>query len=159
LTRAISAVTLATDARVLQDYLHEHIPVSAAMGVRVTSLGPDEVRLTAPLGPNVNHRSAVFGGSCASVAMLAAWCLVHLRVASRDDARVVIQHGDTDYLAPIRGWFTATCRVVDDEDRARFETTLQRRGRARISVDAAVTCGRQVVARFTGAYVAIVGPR
>ena len=146
------------DPATVQAYLHEHIPISEAMGISVATAGPVEVVLGAPLEPNVNHRSTVFGGSCASVAILAAWTLAHLRVAEAGPSRVVIQHGSTDYLRPIRGAFTATCRLDDERAWDRFLRTLARFGRARIELEAAVTCGEELVATFRGTYVALAGP-
>ena len=144
------------DPAAVEAYLHDHIPISAAMGIAVDSADRVEVALRAPLEPNVNHRMTVFGGSCASVAILAAWTLVHLRVAD-GPTRVVIQHGETDYLLPIRGPFTAACRLDDEAEWARFERTLARRGRARIALEATVSSDDRVVAAFRGTYVAIAG--
>jgi thioesterase domain-containing protein len=144
------------DPGTVEAYLHEHIPISAAMGITVTAASPVEVALSAPLEPNVNHRSTVFGGSCASVAILAAWTLVHLRVAG-GQVRVVIQHGETDYLLPIGGSFSATCRLADQAEWERFDRTLARHGRARIRLEAMVASEGRVVATFRGTYVAIGG--
>jgi thioesterase domain-containing protein len=146
------------DPAAVEAYLHEHIPISAAMGISVASASLVEVALTAPLEPNVNHRSTVFGGSCASVAILAAWTLAYLRVAPTGPSRVVIQQGSTDYLLPIRGAFTATCRLDDERAWDRFLRTLARFGRARIELTAVVTSGTGAVATFRGTYVALAGP-
>src|SRR5262245_21829556 len=62
----------------VERYLHQNIPLSAAMGVRVGSATPHRVELAAPLAPNINHQSTVFGGSASALAMLSAWTLVHL---------------------------------------------------------------------------------
>ncbi|MDB5560702.1 MAG: thioesterase, partial [Hyphomicrobiales bacterium] len=40
----------------LQDYLYQHIPLSAAMQVNVVKIADTGVLLSAPLGPNINHR-------------------------------------------------------------------------------------------------------
>ena len=142
----------------LEAYLHEHIPISLAMGIGVVEATADRVSLSAPLEPNVNHRSTVFGGSCASVAILAAWTLVHLRVmAARVVGRVVIQRGATEYRAPIQGPFVATCGSPGEPAWDRFDRSLLRRGQARIELDAVVTSDGLVVATFSGAYVAIAG--
>jgi thioesterase domain-containing protein len=61
------------DARELEDYLHVHIPLSAAMQVAVVAVDASGVTLAAPLAPNINHRDTVFGGSASAVAILAAW--------------------------------------------------------------------------------------
>ena len=142
----------------VEAYLHEHIPISRAMGIEVAEAGIGRVALSAPLEPNVNHRSTVFGGSCASVAILAAWTLVHLRVqATGVVARVVIQRGATDYRLPIQGVFVASCDSPGEPAWDRFVRALRRRGQARIELDAVVTSDGAVVASFSGAYVAIAG--
>ena len=141
----------------LEAHLHEQIPISQAMGIRVVAADQHAVSLCAPLEPNVNHRNTVFGGSCASVAILAAWSLVYIRATSTAPVRVVIQHAATDYLLPIEGPFEATCRVDDEEAWAKFTRTLRRRGRARITVNTDVIASDRVVARFEGTYVAVGG--
>ncbi|MET0363375.1 MAG: YiiD C-terminal domain-containing protein, partial [Sphingobium sp.] len=47
----------------LQAYLHRQIPLSAAMQVSVQSAALESVTLSAPLEPNINHKSTAFGGS------------------------------------------------------------------------------------------------
>ena len=97
----------------LQAYLHDHIPLSRAMAVQVVSIADDAVVLGAPLAPNINHRDTVFGGSASAVAILSAWCLLHLRLTAAGQAsRVVIQRNSMDYLAPIAGDFTARARIL-----------------------------------------------
>jgi thioesterase domain-containing protein len=142
----------------VEAYLHEHIPISRAMGISVVEASGSRVSLRAPLEPNVNHRSTVFGGSCASVAILAAWTVVHLRVrAAGTEGRVVIQRGATEYRLPIQGTFTATCEAPPTPVWDRFDRVLRRRGQARIELAAVVTSAGTVVATFSGTYVAIVG--
>jgi thioesterase domain-containing protein len=128
------------------------------MGIGVGEATDERVSLRAPLEPNVNHRSTVFGGSCASVAILAAWTLVHLRVQQAGIVgRVVIQRGATEYRLPIQGTFTATCESPGEAAWDRFDRALRRRGQARVELGAVVTCDDVVVATFSGAYVAIAG--
>lgn len=148
------------DPNAVEAYLHEHIPISRAMEIAVAEASTERVALGAPLEPNVNHRSTVFGGSCASVAILAAWTLVHLRVQETGlVARVVIQRGATDYRLPIVRAFVATCESPGEPAWDRFVRALGRRGHARIELEATVTSDGVIVATFSGAYVAIVtGP-
>ena len=51
------------DTPEVQTYLHDHIPLSAAMGAGVSQADTEIVRLSAPLEPNLNHRATAFGGS------------------------------------------------------------------------------------------------
>ncbi|MFL6654696.1 MAG: YiiD C-terminal domain-containing protein, partial [Sulfurifustis sp.] len=98
----------------LTQYLHQHIPMSQHMGVRVRAAAPDAVTLAAPLAPNINHRETVFGGSAAAVALLAAWTLLYVRLRAESiNARVVVQHNSIDYDRPITGDFIATAALAD----------------------------------------------
>ena len=141
----------------VERYLHEHIPISRALGVTVVRADAGGVELRAPLTPNINHRSTVFGGSAISVAILAAWTLVHLWTLGLDRLgryRVVIRRSAMDYMAPVQGDFSAICTPPADA-LDRFTRTLERRRRARVDLTARVTTGDQEVGSFTGSYVAI----
>lgn len=140
----------------LEAYLHEHIPISRHMGIHVVRADLECVSLGAPLEPNINHRSTVFGGSCASVAMLAAWSLVLLRVRDRGHrTRIVIQHGSMNYLEPIRETFVASCTSPEAASWDRFFRSLDRARPARIELGAEVWSSGKVVATFEGGYAAI----
>ena len=101
--------------RDLERYLHEQIPLSAAMQVAVLAATPEQVRLAAPLAPNINHRRTVFGGSAAAVATLAAWGLLHLRLSADGFAgRLVIRRSEMDFEQAIAGDFEAEARAPDE---------------------------------------------
>lgn len=140
----------------LERYLHEQIPLSAAMGARVTVATPERVQLTAPLAPNVNHHETLFGGSAAALATLSAWALLHLRVVRAGlQARLVIQRSTMEYERPIQGDFDAVCRFSDELAWERFRTILVRRGRARLTLAAYLLHDAQRMASFEGDFVAI----
>ncbi|MDE2261076.1 MAG: YiiD C-terminal domain-containing protein [Gammaproteobacteria bacterium] len=140
----------------LERYLHEQIPLSAAMGVRVRVATTERVQLAAPLAPNVNHHDTVFGGSAAALATLSAWALLHLRLARAGlRARLVIQRSSMEYERPIPGDFEAVCRFSDEFAWERFRATLARRGRARLTLAAHLVHDAQRMATFEGDFVAL----
>lgn len=141
----------------LEDYLHAQIPISAAMQVSVLSVSADSVVLTAPLEPNINHKSTVFGGSASAVAILAAWSLLHLRlVAEGHGCQLVIQSNQMSYDRPIYGAFSAASLLADPAAWPAFLRMLVRKKRARTDVRSIVTCEDAVVGRFTGSFVAFL---
>lgn len=143
-------------AEYLQNYLHKHIPLSAAMAVTVESIEADAVTLAAPLAPNINHRDTVFGGSASALAMLAAWSLLMKRLQSEGtDARLVIQRNSMDFKKPIIGTFTAHAVLEKPEQWAGFTQMLARKGRARIAVPVVLECEGELVGRFAGEFVAL----
>lgn len=141
----------------VEAYLHEHIPLSAAMGVGVAQCDSTQVLLTAPLDPNINHRQTAFGGSVSALAILAAWTMIHFRLRSEgiENVRLVIQRNSVEYLAPATAMLEAHCPSPSDADWQRFVTAFQRRGRARLTVTSEVHSAGVVAATFTGDYVAL----
>ena len=142
-----------TPVAALERTLHDEIPISQAIGVRVAEYDGISLRLTAPLAPNTNHKCTAFGGSLYSLAVLCGWGLLHLKLAeARLHKHIVIQAADIRYLLPVAQDMNAECRM----DEARFRNllrTLEKRGRARTSLDVAVKHGDQVAVEFSGRYV------
>ncbi|MGB3337140.1 MAG: thioesterase domain-containing protein [Devosia sp.] len=139
----------------LETYLHDHIPLSRAMAVRVVSIADDKVILGAPLAPNINHRDTVFGGSASALAILSAWSLLHLRLSAAGlPSRVVIQRNSMDYLLPIAGDFTATATNPPASSWDGFLRMLTRRGVARVTVGAELEFEGKVAGRLSGEFVA-----
>lgn len=140
----------------VEAYLHRHIPIASAMGVRVKTCDGVEVVLTAPLAANVNHRATVFGGSASAVAILAAWTWLHF--ALRDaglTCRVVIQRNEMEYQRPIDGDFTAHCSGLEKSALEKLLRSLRRYGKGRVALAAELRLNDRRVATFGGDYVAV----
>lgn len=140
----------------LQAYLHAHIPLSAAMDVRVLAVGPPELVLAVPLAPNLNHRGTAFGGSLVTAAILAGWSWLHVALRREGvDARLVIQRQEMEYLSAVEAGFEAACAGPALSEFARFLQALRARGRARTTLLVEVRCGGALVGRFSGDFVAL----
>lgn len=146
------------DAPALEQYLHQHIPLSAAMAVSVVRATSEQVVLAAPLQPNINHRDTVFGGSASALAILAAWSLVHVRLQTAGlNSRLVIQRNDISYEAPMADAFNAVADWGEDPPWERFLRMLERKGKARCVVHAVLVCRDRPAGRFRGEFVALGG--
>ena len=140
----------------LERYLHEHIPLSKAMQVSVLSVQTESVTLRAPLGPNINHRETVFGGSASALAILAGWSLLYARLAGTGlSARLVIQRNSVHYDLPIAGEFTARAFIRTPAAFESFVRMLKRKGRARITVSCILEYDGRTAGRFEGEFVAL----
>jgi thioesterase domain-containing protein len=140
----------------VEAYLHQHIPLSADMGVRVVACDNAGVTLRAPLAPNINHRSTVFGGSTSAMAILAAWTWLNFALRAVGPVpRLVIQRNTVDYLAPIIGEFESHCAGLPAEKFASFRRTLERHGKARATLATVLSCKGAKVAEFSGEFVAL----
>lgn len=140
----------------LRTYLHTHIPLAAAMQVEVLQASPEFIALSAPLAPNINHRGTAFGGSIATLATLAGWSLLRVRL---DDFQplphLVIQRSSIDYLRPIEGSFTAQVAYPTEFDWNDFLLRLTDKGKARLPLSIEVHADAQLAARMEGVFVAL----
>ncbi|MEM8677528.1 MAG: thioesterase domain-containing protein [Cyanobacteria bacterium P01_G01_bin.67] len=144
------------DNQAIQAYLYKQIPLSKAMQVKVIEVTNNSVILAAPLQPNINHRSTVFGGSASALAILSAWTLVNFRLRSEGiNSRLVIQKNTMSYDQPITDDFDAICSMSDRQIWDRFIKILQRKQKSRIAVKSLVRCNQEVVGEFTGMFVAL----
>ncbi|AXQ31558.1 DUF4442 domain-containing protein [Solimonas sp. K1W22B-7] len=136
-------------------YLHRSIPLTAAMDVRVLAQEPGRVEILAPIAANANHHGSAFGGSLSTLAILSGWVLVQQSLdAAGVEAKLMVQRSECDYLEPALADFSAESRLPEAEW-PRFLQMLQKRGRARITVNTTIRIGAREVARASGTYAAI----
>ncbi len=140
----------------LQQYLYQHIPLSSAMQVSIDHVTYDEVKLRAPLTPNINYHDTVFGGSASTLAILSAWSLLNIRIYQAGlDCTLVIQRNKMEYEKPITDTFTATAQIQATENWEKFIRTYERIGKARIRAVATLAHQEQRVGFFQGEFVAL----
>ena len=141
----------------IERYLHNHIPLSQAMGVQVLSATPDAVRLSAPLTPNLNHRATVFGGSASALAILAAWTLLHIRLEAEGiNARLVIQSNTMRYQKAMAATFYAVALAPETAVWKKFTHMLKRKRRARIETGSVLECEGVQTGELEGEFVAFL---
>lgn len=136
----------------LEQYLHDHIPISAAMGIQVDHATQQRIVLKASFSNNINHKQTVFGGSLHAVATLACWSLLHVNLPN---VQIVISQSDVKYLAPVTTDFKAECTMPDKEAWEYFSKILQNKGKARIVLNAQIYQDDKLCVDYTGTFVAL----
>ncbi|MFV8833907.1 YiiD C-terminal domain-containing protein [Aquisalimonas sp.] len=141
-------------AEELQALLHDQIPISAAMGIRVVSLDPQAIMLTAPLAANHNHANTQFAGSQHALASLAGWALLRVWAETAQwEAELVLGKAEIRYLRPAAGDMAVQAQLTDGQlqelDAARLDN-----GTARLQLGMEIRTEDGVCARFEGQYVA-----
>ena len=140
----------------LEQYLHEHIPITAAMGVRVEVASAERVLLSSPLEPNLNHQGTGFGGSIASLATLAGWSWLWVIFREKGlTPKLVVRKSTVEYVAPVTDSFSAELRPPSDASIRDFWNSFNRRSSARIDLKVEVYCRGEEAAYFEGTFVVI----
>jgi len=146
--------------KTMETYLHEHIPITAHFGVKVTAFDKESIRLSAPLAANINHRDTAFGGSLSSIGILAGWSMIHFTLTALGlPSRIVIQNSNMAFTAPGDADFEATATLPDAKEWERFCSMLKRKGRARIRLPSIISVGDKTIAEHEGVFVAILNER
>ncbi len=122
----------------LQNKIHQSIPLSQAMGYRITALADTRITVEAPLEPNTNIHGTGFAGSLYALGILAAWGLcTHMIARVGLDASLVVAEAAIRYLAPVRGDIVCHCTVTETAARA-FVDELTAQGRSRIALEVTI---------------------
>lgn len=138
----------------IEKFLHEKIPITRAMGVRVANYDGHTLVLEAPLTLNHNHLGTAFGGSLSAVATLAGYALLWLELRERE-CHVVVRESTLSFRKPVRGDIRAKCTRPDDETIAKFQDDLSRKGKAAMQLRVTIEDTGMVAVEFSGKFVAV----
>lgn len=136
------------------EFLHQEIPLTAAMQARVLRSAAGEVEISAPLAPNKNLHGTAFAGSLATLGLISGWVVLDraLHEASLK-AHLVAQKNECVFHAPATQELRAVARIPAEEW-SRFMATLNSKGRARINVVTEIHAGETLAVTHTGTYAA-----
>lgn len=139
------------------DACYRAMPPVAAMGIQSAGWDGQRLRLQAPLAANINDKGTVFGGSMASIATLAAWGLLTLKLGEAGiKAEVYVADSQLRYLKPLVADLGAEAWLDEGTDWDAFLRSYRERGRARAQLAARVTGPEgETVAEFTGRFAAL----
>ena len=138
----------------LEDYIHQNIPISVSMGIKVETASPKEVTLSAPILNNVNHKKTVFGGSLHAVATLACWGLLHLNLKNLNPIEIVITHSNVDYLTPVVSDFKVQGLFPEEAVWNRFIEMVRSKGKGRIQLEAKIYQQEKLAVDYKGTFAA-----
>jgi thioesterase domain-containing protein len=139
----------------LENSLLTKIPLVKAMGITVAGYDGRTLVLRAPLGPNVNDKGTAFGGSLYSLAVLAGWGLLCIKLKEENlVGDVVIHESAVTYRLPVTGDLEASCTIPGEGEYSRFIEDFRVTGKGRITLEVRIMRDSRAAVKFTGNYVA-----
>jgi thioesterase domain-containing protein len=136
-----------------EKFLHEQIPITRAMGLRVVANDENGFGVEAPVALNSNHLRTAFGGSINAVATLAAYGFLWVEL-NEAAAHVVVAESSIRFLRPVRETIRAICSRPDAEKLATFRAQFAATRKARIALQVNVVEAGETAAEFEGSFVA-----
>ena len=137
----------------VEQFFHEKIPITRAMGLQVVAHDVKNFIVEAPVALNYNHQHTAFGGSINATATLAAYGLLWLRLRG-EPVNVVIRDSSIRFLCPVREAIRAHCESPSPTEWEEFVGTLRRKGKATIGLGVTVQENDEIAAYFRGTFVA-----
>jgi len=133
--------------------IRDAIPLSATMQFSIEHLQAGEIRVTAPLSPNINIHGTGFAGSLYSIAVLTGWALcTQLIDEAGIDADLVVARAEISYRAPVNGDIECRCNA-DVAQREAFLQAIHERGKGKLLLD--ISIGDLPQASLQASFVAI----
>ena len=139
--------------RAAEKFLHEQIPITRAMGLRVVANDEGGFTVAAPVALNSNHLRTAFGGSINAVATLAAYGFLWVEL-NDTSIHVVVAESSIRFLRPIRETIRAICLRPAADDLAVFRSQFAAKRKARIALRVNVIEAGETAAEFEGTFVA-----
>jgi thioesterase domain-containing protein len=136
-----------------EKFLHEQIPITRAMGLRVVANDENGFVVEAPVALNSNHLRTAFGGSINAVATLAAYGFLWVELNDAA-AHVVVAESSIRFLRPVRETIRATCLRPDAKTLGAFGNQFAEKGKAKITLRVNVIEAGEIAAKFEGQFVA-----
>jgi thioesterase domain-containing protein len=139
--------------RLAEKFLHQQIPITRAMGLRVVANDENGFVVEAPVALNSNHLRTAFGGSINSVATLAAYGFLWLEL-NEAAAHVVVAESSIRFLRPVRETIRALCLRPAADELEGFRAQFAAKRKARIALRVNVIEASETAAEFQGSFVA-----
>ena len=137
----------------LRRRIRDEFPLARHIGIDVELAADEQVVLSAPFEPNINHNGSAFGGSQFCLAVLTGWAWATRYLAARQvSADAAIQESTIRYLTPAHGPLRAILQPPLPEDVEKFRRMLRRAGRGRVRLNVDVQSGATLVTHFHGVF-------
>lgn len=129
----------------LQQRIHQAIPLSQAMGFRISGISDSGITVGAPLGPNINIHGTGFAGSLYALGILTAWGLcTHIIMQAGLEANLVVAEASIRYRAPVKDDIVCRCEARPESARS-FVDDLSAQGRSRVMLEVVIGDGPAAV--------------
>ena len=141
-----------------EEFLHQRIPLTRSMGIRIAKYDDCGLVIEAPLALNHNHMQTAFGGSLNAIATLAGYAFLWLEI-NDPECHVVIAESSIKFRRPVNRDIRAICRAPGNDVLSSFKRDFSRKGKARIVLHVTIPDIEDPAVEFQGTFVAFAGSR
>ena len=139
----------------LQNKLHNEIPLTKMMGIKVQEYNEKELITTAPLEPNINDKGTAFGGSLATMTIISAWSLCWLitEELGLQSNNIVVIKNEHSYKKPVTKDLICVTTKPSVEEIEILKNKLLTKKSASIKIKSQIIEDGEICVDFIGYYV------
>ena len=139
----------------LQEKLHNEIPLTKLMELKIKDYSNNQLITTAPLNINKNDKGTAFGGSLATITIISSWSLCWLisKELGFDSKNIVIIKNEHSYKKPITKDIICYTSKPSLEQINILKQKLETKKSASIKIKSFIIENNETCVEFEGYYV------
>ena len=139
----------------LQKKLHNEIPLTKLMQIKIKEYNEKELITTAPLNININDKGTAFGGSLSTMTIISSWSLSWLisKEFGFDSKNIVVIRNENSYKKPVTKDIICHTQKPSKEEIQRLKEKLETKKSASIKIKSHIIEDGEICVEFEGYYV------
>lgn len=139
----------------LQKKLHNEIPLTKLMNLKINTYDEKELITSAPLAININDKGTAFGGSLSTITIISAWsmCWLISKELGYESKNIVVIKNENTYLRPVTKNIICHTNKPKLKDILIVKEKLEKKGSASIKIVSEIIEDNNVCVKFEGIYV------
>ena len=139
----------------LQNKLHNEIPLTKLMQLKIEDYDNKKLVTSAPLDVNINDKGTAFGGSLSTITIISSWsmCWLISQELNYDSKNIVVIKNMNKYLKPVtKDLICHTIKPTKKEIQI-LKEKLKKKGSASITLQSQIIEDGELCVEFEGVYV------
>lgn len=141
--------------KILENKLHNEIPLTKFMDLKITKYDEKELITIAPLNKNINDKGTAFGGSLATLTIISGWsiCWLISKELEINNENIVVIKNEHSYRKPVTKELICHTKRPTKDEIENLKNKLLLKKSASIKISSQIIEDGEVCVDFTGYYV------
>ncbi|MFY4805739.1 thioesterase domain-containing protein [Aliarcobacter butzleri] len=141
--------------KILENKLHNEIPLTKFMDLKITKYDEKELITLAPLNKNINDKGTAFGGSLATLTIISGWsiCWLISKELEINSENIVVIKNEHSYRKPVTKELICHTKRPTKDEIENLKNKLLLKKSASIKISSQIIEDDEVCVDFTGYYV------
>ncbi|WP_301343702.1 thioesterase domain-containing protein [Aliarcobacter butzleri] len=144
-----------TMIKILENKLHNEIPLTKFMDLKITKYDEKELMTIAPLNKNINDKGTAFGGSLATLTIISGWsiCWLISKELEINSENIVVIKNEHSYRKPVTKELICHTKRPTKDEIENLKNKLLLKKSASIKISSQIIEDGEICVDFTGYYV------